>query len=350
MDALSQVLSTIDLTGSLYFPALLHAKWGLHVPANSNACRFHVVVEGTCWLSTGSETIRLHRGDLALVPHGRAHDLKDDPKSPLVNLDEAVEETQYPGTGLFEWGETGSPCRLVCGHFTFDERATHPLVGALPTFVHLRATSRGDFRWVDEVIRFMGEEMHSQRPGSQLIGQRLSEVLFVQFIRHYSEQNRCPVPVLAALTDPNLNRALFAMHTEPEREWLVKDLATLATMSRTTFALRFAELLGSTPMRYLLSQRMNLAAKLLRAGARSAEVAGRVGYRSEAAFARKFKATHGISPGAYRRSAVQRFPPGLRTRLREARGTMCHPSSAPLDSLSFEAFSKSVAYAIKHHP
>lgn len=306
MDALSQILSTVELAGSLYFPALFRARWGLAVPANTDVCRFHVVVEGGCLLTAGGKEAWLERGDLALVPHGRAHGLQDEPETPLMDLGEALEAKRYPGTGLFEWGEDGAPCRLVCGHFAFDQEATHPLLEALPTLVHLKATPTYDFRWVDQVMRFMGEEMHSQRPGSELIAQRLSEILFVQVVRHYGETSASPVPVLAALTEPRLSRALFAMHSELDRQWHLEDLAARAAMSRTAFAQRFTELIGSTPMKYLLSQRMNLAAKLLRTGARSAEIAGRVGYRSEAAFARKFKLVHGVGPGEYRRAAARR--------------------------------------------
>jgi len=310
MDALSRILSTVELEGSLYYPALFRASWGLTVPASTEVCRFHVVVEGSCLLTADGEQARLDRGDLALVPHGREHALQDDPETPLVPLDEALETSQYPGSGLFEWGEEGAPCRMVCGYFAFDQEATHPLLDALPALVHLKATPTYDFRWVDQVMRFMGEEMHSQKPGSELIAQRLSEILFVQVVRHYGELSTSPVPVLAALTDPRLSRALYAMHSDLGHEWHLEELAAHATMSRTAFAQRFSELLGSTPMKYLLGQRMNRAAKLLRGGARSAEVAGQIGYRSEAAFARKFKAVHAVGPGEYRRTALRALGPG----------------------------------------
>ena len=306
MDALSQILSTVQLEGSLYFPALFHGQWGLDVPENTSVCRFHVVVEGHCLLRAHNQEIQLRQGDLALVPHGRQHTLQDAPQTPLIHLEEALGREQYSGTGVFEWGEGGPPSRLVCGHFAFDKEAVHPLVEALPALVHLQATPTYDFRWVDQVMRFMGEEMHAQKPGSQLIAQRLSEILFVQVVRHYGEMGTTPIPVLTALVDPRLSRALFAMHGALDQQWTLLELSTQAAMSRTAFAERFTELVGSTPMKYLQSQRMNLAGKLLRNGGRSAEIAGRVGYRSEAAFARVFKKTYRIGPGEYRRNHDRR--------------------------------------------
>lgn len=306
MDALSRILSTVQLEGSLYFPALFRGQWGLDVPANPAVCRFHVVVEGHCLLRTQGLEAQLHQGDLALVPHGRQHTLQSEPRTPIVDLEKALGHKQYSGTGVFEWGDGGTPSRLVCGHFAFDKEAIHPLIEALPGLVHLKSTPTYDFRWVDQVMRFMGEEMHAQKPGSELIAQRLSEILFVQVIRHYGEMGTTPIPVLTALVDPRLSRALFAMHGALDHPWTLQAMATEAAMSRTAFAERFAELVGSTPMRYLQSQRMSLAGRLLRQGGRSAEVAGHVGYRSEAAFARVFKRTHGVGPGEYRREYDRR--------------------------------------------
>ncbi|MCH9650672.1 MAG: AraC family transcriptional regulator [Deltaproteobacteria bacterium] len=306
MDALSQILSSVELQGSLYFPTLFRAHWGLQVPANTAMCRFHVVVEGRCLIGADGEEAWLGTGDLALVPHGREHTLQDDPETPLVHLEEALEAKKYGGEGLLEWGETGARTRLVCGHFAFDNEATHPLLEALPSLVHLEATPSFDFRWIDQVMRFMGEEMHSQQPGSELIAQRLSEILFVQVMRHYGQTAEAPISVLAALTDSRLSRVFSAMHTDLKHPWQLEELAELSGMSRTSFAQRFSEQIGLTPMKYLLKQRIDLACKLLRSGARSAEVASRVGYRSEAAFARKFKEEVGVGPGLYRKNNLAR--------------------------------------------
>lgn len=56
-------------------------------------------------------------------------------------------------------------------------------------------------------------------------------------------------------------------------------------------------------MRYLTDKRMREAARLLRAGRTAAEVAPRVGYRSDAAFSRRFEGFAGVGPGRYRRWA-----------------------------------------------
>jgi AraC-like DNA-binding protein len=72
-------------------------------------------------------------------------------------------------------------------------------------------------------------------------------------------------------------------------------------MSRSAFAARFTTLVGEAPLAYLTRWRMHLAADLLRGkGLTLSEVAGRVGYESEAAFSKAFKRQVGTSPGAFR--------------------------------------------------
>lgn len=302
MDALSQILDSVALRGSLYFPTEFRSPWGLLVPANTNVCRFHVAVDGGCYLTAGSEEVYLSRGDLALVPHGRDHLLQDRRDAHIVDLDEALHSSGYSGQGCFSWGGEGTPCRLVCGHFDFDKEMTHPLLNGLPSIVHVRATPTYDFRWLDQVMRFIGEETQAERPGGDVIARRLSEVLFVQVLRHYAESSEEPVPFLAGITDPQLSRALQAMHRSLHKPWTLEELARVCAMSRSVFTQQFAAKVGETPMQYLTQQRMREACRLLRLGYPAGDVAERVGYRSEAAFHRKFKTFVGFGPGAYRRT------------------------------------------------
>jgi AraC-like DNA-binding protein len=66
---------------------------------------------------------------------------------------------------------------------------------------------------------------------------------------------------------------------------------------------RFVQYLGQAPMQYLASWRIQLASRLLRESSRIvADIAGEVGYDSEAAFARAFKRLVGIPPAAWRKT------------------------------------------------
>ena len=76
-------------------------------------------------------------------------------------------------------------------------------------------------------------------------------------------------------------------------------------MSRSAFAARFTELVGEPVMQYVTRWRMLVAVDALREdSATVGELASRLGYRSEAAFARAFKRVIGAPPGAVRRRAA----------------------------------------------
>jgi AraC-like DNA-binding protein len=77
------------------------------------------------------------------------------------------------------------------------------------------------------------------------------------------------------------------------------------TMSRSAFAARFTDLVGEPVMHYITRWRMQVALDWLHHDdIPVAELASRLGYKSEAAFSRAFKRTIGVAPGAVRRSPL----------------------------------------------
>ena len=106
---------------------------------------------------------------------------------------------------------------------------------------------------------------------------------------------------LAGFADTQIGRALAAFHEAPEADWTVEKLAREAGVSRTGFAVRFADKMGLTPMQYLTSWRMQIACRSLIDDDLSVSEAARVtGYASESAFTRVFKKEIGTTPAAYR--------------------------------------------------
>jgi AraC-like DNA-binding protein len=80
----------------------------------------------------------------------------------------------------------------------------------------------------------------------------------------------------------------------------VAELAFLCHMSTSTFKRRFTQLYGSSPGRWLLHQRMELAARQLRpAGRPVGEVAAELGYEDLSSFIQAFKQVHGRTPKQY---------------------------------------------------
>ncbi|MEP7157349.1 MAG: AraC family transcriptional regulator, partial [Betaproteobacteria bacterium] len=97
-------------------------------------------------------------------------------------------------------------------------------------------------------------------------------------------------------------KALVAMHEQPGQNWSLEDLANIAGMSRSVFAGAFRNAVGSTPGSYLQGWRIRMAQRALRDGHSLKMIAVDVGYGSEAALSRAFKAQCGLSPREWRQA------------------------------------------------
>ncbi len=303
MDVLSDILRSIHLGGGVYFRCEFSAPWGMEIKPTPVA-EFHVIVRGNCWLRIAgrSDPIPLQGGDLVAFPHGDAHSLIDAPDGMARPAEEIVQGQNLDHYGPVTYGGTGLPATVLCGYFQFDRDHPHPLVAALPALIHIRGTDSHDFAWLQTALNFMIHETRAARPGAEAVVNRLVEVLFVQLVRAYIEQSQAPPGMLAAIADKQIGAALQLMHQAPQDPWTLATLAQQVGMSRSAFAARFNQLVGQTPMQYLMFWRMQRARELLAATRLSiAAIAERVGYQSEAAFNKAFTKAVGTGPGAYRR-------------------------------------------------
>jgi AraC-like DNA-binding protein len=308
VDPLGEALHFLRMAGTFYCRSELTAPWGLALPAMAGCASFHVVTAGRCWLEVdGSEPRLLEPGDLALVPHGQGHRLGDDPGSRPAPLDELHHEHVSDRYAILRHGGGGAATSLICGAVRFDHPAAHHLVALLPSIIHVRASSGRQLDWLQGTLRFMADEARELRPGGEEVITRLADILVIQAIRSWIEQDpAAQTGWLGALQDRQIGRAIALIHRDPARDWSVASLAAEVAMSRSAFAARFTALVGEPVMQYLARWRMHVAVSWLeRGGVPLAEIAGRLGYQSEAAFSRAFKRYIGVPPGAARRQAVR---------------------------------------------
>jgi AraC-like DNA-binding protein len=267
---------------------------------------FHVPTIGSCRIEVGDEVLELEAGDLALIPHGRGHTLRSEPEADapsILDLDRTLLGDRYE---LLRHGGGGAPTRLICGAVRFDHPAARQLAELLPSALLLPARTATANGWIQSTMRLIDAEAATPRPGGEAVITRLADILVIQAIRHWLETDPAArLGWLGAVADPQIGRAMASIHDDPGRGWTLETLAREAAMSRSAFAARFSELVGEGAIQYLTRWRMQLAADELRhEGRTAAELAERLGYRSEAAFNRAFKRVIGTPPGAYRREAA----------------------------------------------
>jgi AraC family transcriptional regulator, alkane utilization regulator len=317
MDALSDALRVLRMTGAVFIDAEFTAPWCIEArgrnpalpmaSAGPNAVFFHVLTEGHCKarLTEGGATVDLAAGDLIMLPRDDDHLMGSD-----LHLAPTLAESLArpdPGRGMLriEHGGGGEKTRFVCGFLRCDARLCGPLLEGLPRIVRMPLANGPATAWLSSLLHAGAVESAAPRPGGETVLVKLSELLFVEALRRYIEM----LPEeekgwLAGLRDRFVGRALALLHEDPGHPWTVDELAERVGLSRSALTQRFSDLLGQAPIQYLTRWRLTIAAQRLRAEQASlARIAEDSGYDSEAAFNRAFKRALGTTPAAWRRSA-----------------------------------------------
>lgn len=305
VDPLGETLHFLHMSSVFYSRSELTAPWACVLPALPDCLMFHVVTSGRCWLEVeGIDPRLLQPGDFALVPHGEGHRILSAPGVPAVNLFDIPRERVSERYEIIRYGNGGAATTLVCGAVRFDHPAAHQLVRLLPRLICVEAWRSPQMEWIQSTLRLMATEARELQPGGETIITRLADILVIQAIRSWmAEDASTQTGWLGALQDKQIGRAILLIQRNPARAWTVASLADEVAMSRSAFAARFKELVGESPMQYVTQWRMNVAVTWLKEGDTSlGELAGRLGYQSEAAFSRAFKRFIGVSPGAVRRN------------------------------------------------
>jgi AraC-like DNA-binding protein len=294
VDVLQEHLTRARASGGVFARSVARPPWGVCLPGTVQLA-VHTVVHGHAWLwlDDPQSAIELSPGDVALVRGGLDHRVADSPTARCVSPDDF--RAQHSDDDL-----TGDPEATVflCGAYQFAGDVGSQLVEALPPILHLRHTNDGP---LDDAIGLLSRELATPAPGQQTVLDRLLDIVLVHAIRASFGQNPKGPRWYHASTDPRLNAALRAIHTDAASAWTVAKLASLSGLSRPAFARAFQQALDQAPMQYLTEWRMTLARDHLRSGDLNlAQIADRTGYTSPYAFAAAFRRHHGEPPGRWR--------------------------------------------------
>jgi len=280
MEVLSDILRTMRVEGSVYFCDMLDPPWSKKFAASASA-GFHVIRRGQCWVTADGRSEYLGPGDLIFLGPGIDHLLGSEPP-----------------------GETGqgsaASTLLLCGYFDFLADTPTPLLDVIPNLTIVRNDELALHPFLKGTIDQLGSEYMARGPGSELIVNKLTEVVLVELIRiNFCREEGSPF--LKALHDKSVSKALQYLHEHPEKSWTIQDLAEAVGSSRAAFAKRFRGLVGETVFQYLTSLRMQRAKQLLLDTALPVyEIAQKAGYESELAFTKTFKKQTGKTPRQFR--------------------------------------------------
>lgn len=301
MDVLADVLSITRSGSAVVAQAELAPPWGLEIDPIAEA-HIHVVQRGSCWLRTTGESRLVHllAGDVVLIRGGVGHSICDDPETKPAPHEEVLADMPQRLASLPK-SRAHDTTLVFCAKYLF-QGAAHPLTSLLPPLVHLPMQVAARHPQLQLALQLLRNEAREAGAGTELVVPRLVDSLLVFVVRAwFAEQPLTGSGWFGALRDPHISKALGLMHERPEAAWSLEELARQAGQSRATFARRFLELVGETPVAYLTRWRICLATKLLRDTRLSLEeIAPRVGYQTAPAFSRAFQRSLGVAPGSFR--------------------------------------------------
>ncbi len=184
---------------------------------------------------------------------------------------------------------------MVC-EFHFEAGTSNALVSSLPDLIFLSRAEGA--KWLESLAFYMVAEAGSFEPGASLMISRIIDLMVIRTLRTWAQRRGGQAQGwIRGLGDARIARVLHAVHHQPFQRWTIAELTALSGMSRSSLSARFTELVGVPPLRYLAQWRMVQARDMICGGRhRVGEVALLIGYESEAAFSRAYKAEFGHSP------------------------------------------------------
>ncbi|MCW3796723.1 alpha/beta fold hydrolase [Sphingomonas sp. BN140010] len=309
MDVLSDILSSLHLTGGVILEGEAHGDWCVYsqlkpediaalFPNGGPVIAYHYVKQGRLFAQVeGQPPVKADAGSILLFPRNVRHRLftSDAPKP--IDSHDFIRGATERGLARFTIDGSGDAVEFYCG-FLGVEAGEHPLLECLPAMLKVEDISEVRERWLEQNLAFLT----TGQPSDEVVT-RIAELLFAEAVRAYVDD----LPEgdngwLDGLRDPAVARALSIIHARFADDLDIELLAREAGVSRTVLGERFSALLGESPMRYCAKWRMRQAANLLREGKENtANIAYRVGFNSEAAFNRAFKREFGLPPAAWKR-------------------------------------------------
>jgi hypothetical protein len=199
MDALSDALTSVRMTGAIFYHAECTAPWGFQVPpldkvahvlapGTERLVSYHLVTDGKAVVRfPGEEDIPVAAGDILIIPHGDAHTVSNG--SPSTFLDSGASLDKYLAGSLttMRVGGGGETTRFVCGYFGCERHADRLFLAGLPLMIKINLRGDAAGEWLENSVRHLVSQAGSARPGQSVLLAKMAEALFIESIRRYME-------------------------------------------------------------------------------------------------------------------------------------------------------------------
>ncbi len=235
-----------------------------------------IVTGGKCLHVIGSDSWEMTAGDVFVIAGQREHEYRDLVDLRLVNI-------------LYQ------PNQLKMGLLDLPSMAGYHALFTLEPAWRNKQPTKGRLHLNGKELAQV-TELVDREPGFGF----MATACFMQIIGMLSRcYGRSPSPDGKALL--RIGEALSHLERNIHREVNLEELASIAHMSRRSFLRVFQSATGTSPLAWVIEQRINRACSLLRhTDRRVTEIAFDVGFNDSNYFTRQFTKATGFSPRNYR--------------------------------------------------
>jgi hypothetical protein len=160
MDAFSEILSGVKLTGAIFFSAELSEPWGISVPATERTATllqtgpehlviYHLLLHGAARVQVdGGQSLDLVSGDVVVFPHSDAHRMYSRDGGPEPFPDYGINtKIRCRDLSPLRAGGGGPVARFVCGYMRCEPYLSRPILNGLPAVfkVNIRTDRAGEW-------------------------------------------------------------------------------------------------------------------------------------------------------------------------------------------------------------
>lgn len=309
-DPLSRLLADVRPRGALFDRSWLPSPWSLRFDEDAPLALV-TMLRGEGWVRAGDDApVPIGRGDVAIVVGPRPFDVADQPGAAPQMIVRGDRCTTADGRAVDDvpdlcserWDTATSTSVVLKGAFGTQSGVGERVLNGLPPVLTVAAGPS-----TTPTIDAIAHELAHDRPGQQAVLERQLELLLVTALREWLDRPGSEPPAwYRAQSDPVVGPALDLLHRRPAEPWTVTSLARHVAVSRSTFARRFTDLVGTAPMAYLASWRVCVAGDLLRETDETVgAIAARVGYANAYTLSSAFVRHHGIRPTTHRHRSAR---------------------------------------------